>query len=162
MPLIFLIIYIVLCYILYKKNKENIYFIPLVVKLSWVIAFLLLFIFIIYYSEIKTISVKLYTQSFYFLLFLYIIIFTFYLFKYRNILIKKKLILYSNKWNTERLIIKLYLFVLCFLSSVYFFYSDKLNLTWGDWLQILFYIFFILSSLYLSFEKNILCIKDMQ
>ncbi|MFK7779553.1 MAG: hypothetical protein QM490_00160 [Candidatus Gracilibacteria bacterium] len=164
MPLLFLITYVGISYFIYKKNKEDIKKIPLIIQLTGIIAFALLFVYIIYYSEQnipKTSGWNTYTYSFYVLFLSYLTTFIIYLFKYKKILIKnaKKNIIYNNKGFLEILIDKIYFIIILLFSSIYFLYSDYLRLYGENGLEILMYILLIFSSIYILFENKILSIK---
>ncbi len=151
MPLLFLFTYIAISYFMFKKNKQNIKDIPFIIKLTWIIPFALLFLFIIYYSE-QNIKIETnYIISFYFLLLAYITIFIIYLFKYRRIIISNKIKLYDNKWVLNKYINNIYLITIISFSLLYFIYADI-----DDLLQILLYLFFVFSWIYIIFEKKIL------
>lgn len=162
MPLLFLITYIVISYFMYKKNKNKLKEIPFIIKLNWVVAFALLFVFLVYYSEQRPDSLELFAKSFYFLLITYLVTFIVYLFKYKEVIKKSKLKIDDNKWNIEKVINVFYFIALIFLSGLYFFLSDKKDLIWDDGLQILMYMFFILSGFYVLLEKHILWIKQVK
>lgn len=160
MPLLFLLSYIAISYFIFKKNKDNISNIPLIIKLTWVIAFALIFLFIVYYSEQNIVSELAYAYSFYFLLIWYIITFIVYLLKYKKIFIKNSLKLQNNAWYIETWINKIYLLVIIFLSFLYFIFTDKFDISrLDDGSQVFLYLFFILSSIYIFVEKNILSSK---
>jgi len=162
MPLLFLITYIVISYFIYKKNKEKTSNITLILKLTWIIAFALLFVFIVYYSEQNINSKITYVYSFYLLVIWYIITFITFLLKYKKILSKTNKKTINNIWLYETLINKFYYIVILFLSFTCFLYTYKQSLTNDYLLEILLYIFFILSSLYILFENNILNIKKIK
>ncbi len=159
MPLLFLVTYIVISYFIYKKNKDNLEKIPLIIKLTWIIAFALLFVFIIYYSEEMSYNWEqiFYIYSFYFLFISYIATFIIYLLRYKKILEDKKykFLSYDNKWLLENLINKIYFIIILFVSWVYFLYSEDFLNNWNNWLQVLIYLFFIFSSLYILFWNNL-------
>lgn len=160
MPLLFLLIYIWISYFIYKKNKDNIEKIPVILQLTGIIGFVLLFVFIIYYSEVSlSYSEKtLYLYSFYFLSIGYLVTYIVYFIKYKNLLKENK---YKQKisndiWNLESVINKSYYIVLLILALTYFIFSNPFNVYRDDWLQILLYMFFIWASLFILFKNKLL------
>ena len=164
MPLLFLVTYIVISYFIYKKNKDNLEQIPLIIKLTWIIAFALLFVFIVYYSEQLSYNSDqiFYVYSFYFLFLTYLTTFIIFLLRYKKILADKnyKFISNKNEWLLETWINKFYFIVLLFISGVYFLYSKNFLNNWDDWIFVLIYLFFISSSLYILFWNNLFSYKN--
>lgn len=160
MPLVFLLTYVFLTYFIYKKNKDNKENISLVVKLNWIIAFGLLFVFIVYYSgnNYYDLNKIFYAYSFYFLLISYIIIFVYHMIKYRMIIEEKKIKLdnVSVKWEIEKSLDNFYFFLVILFSFIYFLYSRPIEFYWSNQVDLFIYIVILLSTLYLFFEKKIL------
>jgi len=157
MPLLFLLTYIFLTYFIYKKNKDNLSNIPLIVKLTWVIWFALLFVFIVYYSWNNWYDVDYWTYifSFYSIVVLYIVTFLHHLSNYRKIIKDNKneiTISVSNKWVIEKYIDSFYFISIIFLSFFYLLFSLE-SLT-----DSFIYLIILLSSIYIIFEKKILSI----
>ncbi|MFA5916624.1 MAG: hypothetical protein WC850_00135 [Candidatus Gracilibacteria bacterium] len=164
MSLLFLVTYIVISYFIYKKNKDNLEQIPLVIKLTGIIAFALLFVFIVYYSEQLSYNTDqiFYVYSFYFLFIGYFTTFIVYLLRYKKILVDKNYkFIYNDKAGfLETWINKFYFIVLLFISGVYFLYSKNFLNNGSDGLQVLIYLFFISSSLYILFGNNLFSYKN--
>ncbi len=157
MPLLFLLTYIFLTYFIYKKNKDNIWNIPLIVKLNWIIWFALLFVFIVYYSWNNWYEVDYWTYifSFYAIVILYIVTFLYHLSNYRKIIKDNKneiTITVSTKWIIEKYIDSFYFISIIFLSFFYFLFSlQRIDNSF-------IYLIILLSSIYIIFEKNILSV----
>ena len=160
MPLLFLITYIAISYFIYKKNKTNIEKIPLILQLTWLIAFALLFVYIVYYSELSlsTNEELLYLYSFYFLVISYFITFIVFFFNYKSIIKISKTIkkVPNNIWKLENILNKIYFIIIFILWITYFLYTKPLDIDWWEWIQVIFYMFFIFSSIYILFEKKLL------
>ena len=160
MPLLFLITYIAISYFIFRKNKNNIDNIPFVLQMTWIIAFILLFVFIIYYSEINLswIEEVWYTYSFYSLWIWYVITYIVYFLEYKKILKSNnfKILDSNNVWLLETIIDKSYFVIIIILSLVYFLYTNPWDVIQDDWLQVLFYMFFIFSSAFVLFKNKLL------
>jgi len=160
MPLLFLITYIVISYFIYKKNKNKVDNIPMILQTSWILAFALLFVFIIYYSEVNLSGSEemLYVYSFYFLVIWYFITYLINFFNYRKIY-KANIILdegTNNIWILETIINKSYFIIIFWLSIIYFISENPIDLEWWDWILILTFLFFIFSSLFILFKNKLL------
>lgn len=158
MPLLFLLTYIVLTYLMYKKNKDNVDKIPLIVKLNWFIGFALLFVYIVYYKwgDFYNLDWKMYAYWFYFLLLSYIVIFVYHLSNYRiaflNSKIKNNRI--ENRGFIEKSIDNSYFILLLLVSFVFLIYSRPLNFQYNEW-ELFIYVFILLSAFYTLFENKI-------
>lgn len=160
MPILFLITYIIISFLIFKKNKNKTETIPFLIRISWIIIFALMFLFIVYYSEINLNSIELewYKYSFYFLFVSYLIIFLYYVSKYRKILkqnIDEKALNIEEenyKWVFETWINRAYFIIIILLSWLYFYllFYDL------DEVLILLYMFFVCLWVFVLFEKKIL------
>lgn len=163
MPLLFLITYIVLLFLIYKKNFHNYENFTSIIKINWIIAFLLLFIYLIYINEEKSsvISIKTYVYSFYILLISYLISFIVFLLKYNKLFKDNDFteVCWYNIWKIEIFLKNSYLIMLLTISSIFYYYSKPLLTRWDMWFEILLYLFFIFSSIYIFFEKYLFCVK---
>lgn len=160
MPLLFLITYIVICYFLYRKNSWDSKLIPVLLQVNWIIAFALLFVFLIYFSEIN-LSVteqNWFIYSFYGLILWYFVTYCVFLMKYRKKLkeSKYKSIDLNNVWTLETIINKSYFLVLVWLSITYFIYTKPLDLFGWDWFQVLLYIWIMFSWLFALFKNKLI------
>ncbi len=168
MPLILIITYFIISYYLYNKNKDNINQIPFILKIHWIIAFTLLFIFQVYYIKEKIeINSNIFKFSYFFIILSYLGIFFYFLFKY-----KKKLLDYkkeNNKWKIEKITDNIYFIIIFSLSTIFLFilyikfnswnnnyYSNYWIINTDLWLKSLFYLFFSFSSIYILLEKRLL------
>lgn len=160
MSLAFLITYIIISYILFRNNKSNIKNIPLIIKISGIIPFLLLIVYVIYYSEIRLSSAEevWYAYSFYFLLLSYIITFIFYFFKYIWVLKSKKAIkIPNNNLSIKEIILnKLYLLIIIIVISSYIILNSSIDLLWWDWIFNVLSIFVIFASFFSLIKDKII------
>jgi len=163
MPLLFLLVYIAILHFIHKKNIDKVQQIPFIIRITWIIPFLLLFVFMVYYSEVNLSNREeiWYVYSFYFLAISYFVSYIVYCMKFKAVLKQNnyKQVISNNIWKIENRMNKLYFIVILFLSSLYFFFSKPFNIVNWDWIQILLYMFFISFSIYSLSEKKILSIS---
>ena len=154
MPHTFLITYIIFSYLIYRKNKMSKKNLSYIIRLTWFFGILLLFLFLIYSDATNSLSNVLIIKSFYFLYFTYFITFFIFIFKYKKISIRNKIIIKNNKWNIEKIINNSYLIALIITSISILIFKSRIEL-----IEISLCVSFIIIPIYLIFENKLLWVK---
>ncbi len=164
MPLLFLFIYLVLSHIIYLQKKDDIFTISQTVRITWFVAFILLFLFCIYYG-LKFPTSNRFFYMLYTLFICYFLVFTFYVIRYRKSLKINletiKNVSGNSNWVTIKYISKKYSIILLVLTFICFvYYWPYSHIPKWDGIILLLHLFLISSSIYMFFEEKLLSVKE--